>query len=56
MAPIVSVLTKALQEQQLIIDALQSKVNAQATDNLMLKAEVEKINSYLFQKAAIDKK
>ena len=56
MAPIVSVLTKALQEQQLIIDALQSKVNAQAADNQALKAEVEKINSYLFQKAAIDKK
>ena len=54
MAPIVSVLTKALQEQQLIIDELQHKVDAQASDNQLLKAEVEKINSFLFQKAAME--
>jgi hypothetical protein len=55
MAPIVSVLTKALQEQQRIIDALLVKVDAQAEDNSTLKAEVEKINSYLFQKVSLDK-
>gem|GEM_PF-1519703 len=56
MAPIVSVLTKALQEQQLIIDALQGEIDAQAVDNQLLKAEVAKINSFLFQKAEIDRK
>lgn len=55
MAPIVSVLTKALQEQQRIIEALLKKVDAQAEDNSALKAEVEKINSYLFQKVSLDK-
>lgn len=53
MAPIVSVLTKALQEQQELIEQLQTTVQEQSAENQILKAEMEKINSYLFQKASI---
>ncbi len=58
MSPIVSVLTKAIQEQQALIDELRSqlKEGAAAHESLKaehygLKAEVERINSYIFRKA-----
>lgn len=61
MAPIVSVLTKALQEQQQIIDELSSLLRQQAAgqqqlseENAKLRAEVERISDHLFRKAAAE--
>lgn len=61
MAPIVSVLTKAVQEQQALIQQLMQQVEMQnaAYGNLRsqhesLKAEVEVISKHLFRKAAAE--
>jgi hypothetical protein len=61
MAPIVSVLTKAMQEQQAIIEKLTDELNTRAaqygnlqSEHELLKAEVERINAHLFQKAAAE--
>jgi hypothetical protein len=61
MAPIVSVLTKAVQEQQALIQQLMQQIEMQneAYGNLRsehesLKAEVEVISKHLFQKAAAE--
>jgi hypothetical protein len=55
MTPIVSVLTKALQEQQKLIEELRSELKEQSKENEALKAEVENINSYIFQKASTER-
>jgi len=61
MAPIVSVLTKAIQEQQELIEQLMHQVEQQnaAYGNLrseheVLKAELDRISTHLFQKAAAE--
>lgn len=61
MSPIVSVLTKAMQEQQAIIEKLTNELNTRAaqygnlqSEHELLKAEVERINAHLFQKAAAE--
>ena len=57
MAPLVSVLTKALQEQQLLIDEMRTKLDGQQTsiddlksENTELKAEIDEIRSFIYRK------
>lgn len=61
MSPIVSVLTKAMQEQQAVIEQLTEALQVQSaqygnlqSEHETLKAEVERINAHLFQKAAAE--
>lgn len=59
MAPIVSVLTKAVQEQQVLIEQLLKKLDEQGaafgnlrTEHEILKAEVDRIDGHLSNKAS----
>ena len=61
MAPIVSVLTKAIQEQQALIEQLQNQLVEQTkafetlkADNAGMKAEMDRISSFIFQKAVAE--
>jgi hypothetical protein len=61
MAPIVSVLTKAIQEQQAVIDELRAQLMKESeayeslkAEHVGLKAQVDRINSYLFRKASAE--
>lgn len=61
MAPVVSVLTKAVQEQQALIDRLMAELESRSSEygelkseHETLKAEVEVISRHLFQKAAAE--
>lgn len=61
MAPIVSVLTRAIQEQQAVIESLRTQVQSgnEAYERLkaehsVLRSDVDRINSYLFRKASAE--